>query len=154
MTSAIESNSGSSSGIGFVIPAQIVSKVVPSLLSTGTYNHPYLGISGTDMTPALATQMGLPASTRGALVEDVTSGGPAAAAGLLGSTQQATVNGQAMQFGGDVITAVNDQPVQTMDDLSAYLFLNTTAGQSVTLSILRGGKPMTVKVTTGILPAQ
>jgi 2-alkenal reductase len=154
VTSAIESNSGSSSGIGFVIPAEIVSKVVPSLISTGTYNHPYLGISGTTLTTDLATQMGLPASTKGALVEDVTSGGPASAAGLLGSTQQATINGQAVQVGGDVITAINGQPVQSMDDLSSYLFLNTTAGQSVTLSILRGGNLMTVKVTTGIMPAQ
>jgi S1-C subfamily serine protease len=154
VTSAIESNSGSSSGIGFVIPTEIVNKVIPSLISTGAYNHPYLGITGTDLTSDLATAMSLPASTKGALVVDVTSGGPASAAGLLGSTQQTTINGQSVQVGGDVITAVNGQPVQTMDDLSAYLFLHTTAGQSVTLSILRGGKQMTVKVTTGILPAQ
>jgi len=154
VTSAIESNSGSSSGIGFVIPTEIVNKVIPSLISTGAYKHPYLGISGTTLTPDLATAMGLPASTKGTLVVDVTSGGPASAAGLLGSTQQATINGQAVPVGGDVITAVNGQPIQTMDDLSSYLFLHTTSGQTITLSILRGGKQMTVKVTTGILPAQ
>jgi serine protease Do len=152
VTSAIESNSGSSSGIGFVIPTEIVNKVIPSLISTGAYNHPYLGITGTDLTSDIATQMSLPATTKGVLVIDVTSGGPASTAGLLASTQQATINGQTVPFGGDVITAVNGQSIQTMDDLSSYLFLHTTAGQSITLTILRGGKTMTLKVTTGILP--
>jgi len=59
-----------------------------------------------------------------------------------------------VQVGGDVITAVNGQPIQTMDELSSYLFLHATAGQSVTLTILRAGKSMMLKVTTGILPAQ
>jgi serine protease Do len=154
VTSAIESNSGSSAGIGFVIPSEIVNKVIPSLISTGAYNHPYLGITGTDMTSDLATAMNLPAATKGALVVSVTSGGPAATAGVLGSTQNATIGGQTVQVGGDVITAVNGQPIQNMDDLSSYLFLHTTAGQSVTLTILRNGKSMTLKLTTGILPVQ
>jgi S1-C subfamily serine protease len=154
VTSAIESASGSSSGIGFVIPSEIVNKVIPSLISTGAYNHPYLGISGTTLTPDLATAMNLPAQTKGALVEDVTAGGPAATAGLLASMQQATINGQAAQVGGDVITAVDGHTIQTMDDLSSYLFLHTTAGQTINLTVIRGGKQITVSLTTGIMPVQ
>ena len=154
VTNAMESNSGSSSGIGFAIPVEIVNKVVPSLISTGSYNHPILGISGTDMTSDLATAMNLPASTKGALVVDVTSGGPAATAGLLASTQQVTINGQAEPIGGDVITAVNGQPINNMTDLSTYLFLHTSAGQSITLTIIRNGKTMSLPLTTGIMPVQ
>ena len=154
MTAAIDSSSNSNAGVGFVIPSQIVKMVVPSLISTGTYNHPYLGITGTNMNPDLASLMSLNAQQKGALVIDVAAGGPAATAGLLGSTQTSTLNGQQVQYGGDVITAVDGQPVQTMDDLSSYLFLSTKAGQSVTLTILRQGKQMTLNVTTGTIPAQ
>jgi serine protease Do len=154
VTAAITSSSNSNSGVGFVIPSQIVKMVVPSLISTGKYNHPYLGITGTNMNPDLASLMNLTAQQKGALVIDVATGGPAATAGLQGSTQTSTVNGQQIQYGGDIITAIDGQPVQTMDDLSSYLFLNTTAGQSVKLTILRQGKEMTLNVTTGILPVQ
>lgn len=154
VTAAMESNSGSSSGIGFVIPAEIVQKVVPALISKGSYQQSYLGMAGTDMTPDLAKAMGLDSSTRGVLVETVTSGGPAAAGGLLASTQLATINGQSATVGGDVITAIDGQPVNTFADLGTYLFLHTTPGQTVTLTVLRQGKSTSVKVTTGVLPIQ
>jgi S1-C subfamily serine protease len=154
ITAAIESSSGSNSGIGFVIPSEIVQKVAPSLISTGSYNHPYLGIAGTDMTASIASAMGLSTNTRGALVETVSAGGPAAKAGLQASTQQAVIDGQQTTVGGDVITAIDGQPVQTFSDLGSYLFLHTDAGQAVTLTILRGGKTLTVQVTTGIAPQQ
>lgn len=152
VTSAIESNSNSSAGIGFVIPAEIVQKVVPSLISTGSYKHPYLGVAGTDMTPAIAKAMGLDSTTRGALIETVTPGGPAAKAGLLASTKQVTIDGQSATVGGDVVTAIDSQPVKSFDDLGSYLFVHTTSGQTVTLTVLRQGKSTTVKVTTGVLP--
>jgi serine protease Do len=152
VTAAIESNSNSSAGIGFVIPSEIVQKVVPALISTGVYKHPYLGISGTDLNPELAKAMGLDAATRGALVVDVTAGGPSAKAGLLASTQQVTINGQPANVGGDVITAIDGHAVKSFDDMASYLFVHTDAGQTVTLTVLRQGKSTQVKVTTGVLP--
>ena len=104
------------------------------------------------LTPELATQMNLPATQRGALIIDVTSGGPAAAAGLQPSSTSVTINGSQAYVGGDVITAVNGQPIQTFEDLGSYLFLNTKPGDSVTLTVLRNGKEQTVKVTLGTLP--
>lgn len=153
VTSAIESSSQSNSGIGFVIPSNIVNKVASSIVQTGTYNHPWLGISGTTLTSDLATAMGLSTDQKGALVVDVTSGGPAAKAGLQPSTKTVTVAGQQTSVGGDVITAINGQPITKFDDLSSYLLTNTEAGQNVTLTILRQGKEQTVQVTLGTIPS-
>jgi serine protease Do len=154
VTSAIESPVQANSGIGFAIPSNIVSKVVPSLISTGTYEHPYIGISGTTLTPDLAQAMGLKADQRGALVATVVSGGPADKAGLQGSNNQVDINGFPAQVGGDVIVAINGQPVNSFDDLNSYLADQTQVGQTVTLTILRGGNEQTVSVTLGARPAQ
>ncbi len=154
VTSALESSSGSSSGIGFAIPAEIVSKVVPSLISSGTYDHPYLGISGTDMTPDVAQAMNLPTTTRGALVEQVSAGGPAANAGLQGSNTVVTINGVQGTVGGDIITAIDGQTINSMSDIIAYLAIHTQVGQTVTLTILRNGQTQTVQITLGSRPSQ
>ncbi len=154
VTSALESSSGSSSGIGFAIPAEIVSKVVPQLISSGKYEHPYLGISGTDMTPDIAQAMNLPADTRGALVEQVVAGGPAAAAGLKASTTTVTINGVQGTVGGDVITSIDGATVHSMSDIIAYLAIHTTVGQTVSLTVLRDGKTQTVQIKLGTRPSQ
>ncbi len=153
VTSAIESPAGTSAGIGFAIPAAIVQKVVPALIKTGHYDHSYIGIGGTTLTPSLAQAMGLKSDQRGALVSSVTAGSPADKAGLLGSTQQATVDGLQALVGGDVITAINGQPVKNFDDLVSYLARSTDVGQTVTLTILRGGSETTVQVTLTARPA-
>jgi S1-C subfamily serine protease len=154
ITYSLESASGSSSGIGFAIPGEIVNKVVPSLISTGTYTHPYLGISGTDMTPDIAKAMNLPSDTRGALVEQVVPGGPAANAGIQGSNTVVTINGVQGTVGGDVITAINGNQITGMSALITYLELNTSAGQAVTLTIIRNGQTQNVQVTLGTRPSQ
>jgi serine protease Do len=154
VTSALESASGSSSGIGFAIPAEIVSKVVPSLISSGKYDHPYLGISGTTLTPDIAQAMNLPSDTRGALVGQVTAGGPADKAGLKGSNTTVTINGVQGTVGGDVITAIDGHTITSMSDLIAYLAINTQVGQTVSLTILRNGQTQTVQLTLGNRPSQ
>lgn len=154
VTAAIESNSGSNSGVGFAIPSEIVAKVVPSLISTGKYDHPYLGISGTDMTPDIAQAMNLPDTTRGALVVTVTAGGPAANANLQASNTTATINGIQTTVGGDVITAIDGTPVNSMSDIIAYLAIHTQVGQKVTMTILRNGQTQNVDVTLGTRPTQ
>lgn len=154
VTAAIQSTVDANSGIGFVIPSSIVEKVVPALIQTGHYDHPWIGISGTTLTYDLAQAMNLNPDQQGVLVADVSPNSPAQKAGLQGGTQQTTVNGQPVVLGGDVITAINGQPVNTFEDLSSYLINNTQAGQTVTLTILRQGKQQTVKLTLGVLPAQ
>jgi len=150
--SAIESPSGTSAGVGFAIPQAIVQRVVPALIASGHYSHPYLGISGGTMSPNAARAMSLPDNQRGALVATITAGGPAAQAGLQGGNKTATILGQSVSVGGDIITAIDGQAVNTFDDLVAYLELSTTPGQKVTLSILRGNQAMQVSVTLGARP--
>jgi S1-C subfamily serine protease len=148
VTAAIQSSSGSNAGIGFVIPAQIVQRVIPVLIKDGSYPHPRLGISGASLTPALTQQVGLDANMQGILVVSVTANSPADKAGLQASTQQRSRNGQTtIVTAGDVITAIDGQAVTTFDDLTSYLFNNTQVGQVVQLTILRNGAEQTVAVT-------
>ena len=78
---------------------------------------------------------------------------PAEKAGLQGSDKQITIDGQTATVGGDVITAINDQPVVEMDDLIAYLASSTKVDQKVTLTILRDGKQKTLDVTLAARPS-
>ena len=153
VTAAIESTSGANAGIGFVIPSAIVQKVVPGLISAGHYDHPYLGISGTSLTPDLAQAMGLESNQRGALISEVTPGGPADQAGLRGSEQSVEIDGQSVNVGGDVVTSIDGQPIQEIDDLIAYLVTNTSVGQKVTMSVLRDGENVDVDVVLGARPS-
>ncbi len=153
VTSAIETRSGASAGIGFAIPSSIVQRVVPALIASGHFDHPYLGISGTTLTPTLAQAMGLKPDQRGALVGTVTKGGPSEKAGVRGSTQQTTVNGARVQVGGDVIVAMNGQPIKTFDDIVAQLARSTQVGQTVTLTVLRDGKQQDIQVTLSARPS-
>jgi serine protease Do len=153
VTAAIESAVQSSAGIGFVIPSQIVQKVVPALIETGHYDQPWIGISGTSLVPELATAMGLAADQRGALVVDVVPSSPAAKAGLLGSDRQIQIDGQTARVGGDVIVAVDGQPVQDFEDLIAYLANSTEVGQTITLSVLRDGKNETIDLSLAARPS-
>jgi serine protease Do len=154
VTAAIESAVQSNAGIGFVIPSNIVQKVVPALIQTGSYDHPYIGISGTSLTPELAEAMGLEASQRGGLVIDVTPDSPAEDAGLRGSDRQVDIEGQQARVGGDVIVAVDGQPVKEFDDLIAYLARYTEVGQTITLTVLRDGKEQTVDLALAARPKQ
>ncbi len=152
VTAAIESSVQSSAGIGFVIPSQIVEKVVPALIETGHYDQPWIGISGTSLVPDLATAAGLAADQRGALVIDVVPDSPAQKAGLQGSDRQVEIDGQTARVGGDVIAAVDGQPVKDFDDLVAYLANSTEVGQTIALEVLRNGKQETIDLTLAARP--
>jgi S1-C subfamily serine protease len=154
VTAAIESSTGSNAGIGFVIPSSIVLRVVPSLIEKGSFEHPYLGISGISLTPDLAKAMHLDDGQRGAMVAEIVPGGPAEKAGLQGSEKQVEIDGQSINVGGDVITAIDDQPVKEMDDIIAYLGSRTVVGQEVVLTLLRDGKETSVPVTLQARPAK
>lgn len=152
VTAAIESPVRANAGIGFVIPTAIVSRVVPQLISEGFYAHPYLGISGVSLYPDLAEAMKLEPQQKGALVGDVVADGPADKAGISGNSQQVTIDGFDIQVGGDVITAIDDQIINNMDDLIAFLSANTEVGQSVTLTVLRDGEEQQIEVNLEARP--
>ncbi|MBP1694682.1 MAG: putative family peptidase, partial [Chloroflexi bacterium] len=131
VTAAIESTSNANAGIGFVIPSAIVKQVVPVLISSGKFEHPWIGISGITLSSDLASAMNLSSDQRGALVEDIMQNSPAEKAGLQGSSKSVTIDGRDINVGGDVITAVDGNPINTMEDLIAYLASSTTIGQKL-----------------------
>ncbi|MCX7680536.1 MAG: PDZ domain-containing protein, partial [Anaerolineae bacterium] len=96
----------------------------------------------------------LPPEQHGALVIEVVQGSPAAKAGLRGSTRTIKLDGADVEIGGDVIIAIDDRPVHSMDDLITYLVKETRPGQKVTLTILRDGRERRIEVTLGERPRQ
>ncbi len=153
VTSAIISPVRASAGIGFAIPSVIVKKVVPKLIEQGYYEHPWIGIAGVTLSPPLAEAMGLPQDQRGVLVVDVIPDSPADKAGLRGSDRRVEVEGEMLPAGGDVIVAVDGQPVRTFDDLVTYLARYTEVGQTITLTVLRDGEERTVNITLAARPS-
>ncbi len=151
--SAIISPAGVSVGIGFAIPSNIVSRVIPQLIETGRYEHPWLGISGRLLTPEIADVMDLPADQRGALVVDFIPDGPADKAGIQGSDRTVTIRGVNVRVGGDVIVAIDNEAVTDMGDIIAYLSRSTEAGQKVGLTVIRGGEEKTLEVELGVRPS-
>jgi 2-alkenal reductase len=97
--------------------------------------------------------MNLDPGQRGALVSEVLPNSPAEKAGLRGSNEQVTIDGQTAMIGGDVITAIDNQAIIEMDDLIAYLARSTNVGQKVTLTVLRDGKQERLDVTLAARPA-
>jgi S1-C subfamily serine protease len=153
VNTAIESNAGTSSGVGYAVPAAIVNQVIPQLIANGKVQHPWLGISGGALNADLATAMNLEANQRGVLIGTIVANGPASKAGLRASTKDVTIDGLPIQVGGDVIVGINEQTVKTFDDLLTYVLRHTNVGDQVTLHILRDGKPMDVPLSMAARPS-
>jgi S1-C subfamily serine protease len=137
---------GGSIGIGFAVPVDEVKLVVPELISTGRYGHAWLGITGYEIRPDLVSALDLPVE-RGALVATVIDGSPAQQAGVVGGTRlvELPTYPEPIPAGGDIIVAIDDVQVGGMDDIITYL-QNMTVGQQVVLTIVRGGRTMTLTV--------
>jgi len=153
INSAIYSTTGQFAGVGFAIPSNTIDKVVPSLITTGSFQHPWLGVAGRDMTPGIADRLGLE-EPRGFLVMEVVAGSPAAAAGIRGGDEDATIDGMPVKLGGDVIVGVDNQTVRKIDDILVYLQREKTVGDELQLTILRDGQEMNVAAVLGARPHQ
>jgi S1-C subfamily serine protease len=105
----------------------------------------HLGIAGIDVTPAIAKEMKLPSDQQGVLVQQVEPGSLADTAGLKAGTKTVTIDGQQVLVGGDVITALNDQPVTGIQDLKSALS-QLPSDHPVTLTVLRDGKEVQIQV--------
>jgi putative serine protease PepD len=145
----IASNSGGNDGVGFAIPIDTVKQVAEQLLAGKTVQHAYLGISLATVDADAAQALGVP---QGVAVVSVQDGSPAAQAGLQGGTGNTDVGGQAFATGGDVITAIDGEPVQTAEDLSAAIAKHEP-GDTVTLTVYRDGSSQSVDVTLGVRPS-
>ena len=137
INTAIFSNTGVYSGIGFAIPSNFLSKIIPELIQKGSYQHPYIGINGFDITPEIANLVNLPEAV-GFLVVNVTDGSPASRSGIVGGNQTVQVNGIPLKIGGDIITHIDDKSVRKVDDILSYLENHKEIGDNVNLTVLRG----------------
>ncbi len=145
VNAAIASVTGTSSGVGFSIPAAAVRRVVPSLISDGRYVYPYMGVSfDGEITLAEQELYGLP-QIQGAYVVAVTAGGPGDKAGIIAADPN---TGR----GGDLIIALDDQPINSFDDLNSFLSFHASPGQTIAVKVLRGNETVTLSLTLGARP--
>jgi 2-alkenal reductase len=133
----IRSDTGNAEGVGFAIPINAARRSMEQLLATGKVAYAFIGITTQDVTPGIARQFDL-GSDHGALIAEVQSGTPAAKAGLRGGTREERFNGLDVTLGGDVITAIDAQPVRNAEDVSRIVG-SLLPGQAVKLTVLRGG---------------
>jgi S1-C subfamily serine protease len=151
INSQIESQSGGNEGVGFALPIKTAIDVVNQLQSGGEIQHAYLGISGADITPEVARALNLPVD-QGVLVEQVLANGPADDAGIKGPTGEATVAGQTIPSGGDIITKIDGKAVTGMDDLISVVNEHKP-GDEITLTVLSKGQQKDVTVKLGDRPS-
>jgi S1-C subfamily serine protease len=153
VNTAIFSNTGVYSGVGFAIPSNMVQKVVSSLLKNGSYEHPYMGITGITVSPEISNATHLN-DTKGILVVDITADSPADKAGIRGGDVLTTVDGQDIRLGGDIIAAVDNQSVRAMEDLLSYLEEQKAVGDNIELSVIRDGKTQHIDMILSARPTQ
>jgi len=143
-------NSGGGDNIGFAISGGLVDRVVPSLIETGNYEHPFMGIFLRPVTPAIAEANNLDLAS-GVYVSGTREGGPAR--GILeGTVRETVVNGRSVPVGGDVIRRMGDQNITTDQQLSSFLALETSPGDTIEIDVVRDGRVQTVDLTLGARP--
>jgi len=153
VNTAIQSQTGEFSGVGFSIPSNTMKKIIPVLIKTGHYKHPWLGISGISIDPDLSSTLQLSVEG-GFMIENVIPGSPAAKAGLDGYKEVKTIDGTKYEIGGDIITAVDGKPIKQIEDILNYLQDKKSVGDMIMLKIIRDGKMMDVSLTLEERPSQ
>jgi 2-alkenal reductase len=142
----IRSEDRANSGVGFAIPIAIVERVVPALIEKKRYEHSYMGISAITFSPICAQEQQLNPNLRGAWVQEVIRGGPAARAGIQSgesfNTRYPLICPDTS--GSDLITAINGQSVRSFDDILIFLARYTSPGDTITLTVLRNGEQLDI----------
>jgi S1-C subfamily serine protease len=136
-----------SAGIGFAIPINTAKAVLDDLVHLGRVRRPEMGVRTIPIGPELADQMGLPADS-GLLIVEVVSGSAADRAGLRGGTERAYLGNAPIMIGGDLLVAIDGQPVEDQQDLS-HVMQNHRSGDTVTVTVYRGKKRMDFKLVLG-----
>jgi S1-C subfamily serine protease len=148
----IRSDSGNAEGVGFAVPINAARRSMAQLLATGKVSYAYLGVTSEDLTPGIARRFKYPARY-GAVITSVRPDSPAARSGLRGGSDERDYNGSAFTFGGDVIVAIGDRPIRSAADVVRAVTEQLRPGQTVNVTIVRGGTRQTVPVTLADRPA-
>src|SRR5919109_800120 len=135
--------------IGFAVPSNAVKRIVPILIETGNYTHPWLGMTGGPVTSDVAQREGLERNFKGIIVDTIVKDSPADKAGINGSI----TNQYGERLGGDIITAVDGNPVVRMEDLISYLETEKSVNQNMTLTVHKDGKTIDKQITIGQRPS-
>ena len=151
VNTAIFSPSQASAGIGFAVPVSSVRRVVPELIANGYYAHPWLGVRLLDVTPEwvdVLRQAGMDVPvTEGVLLIEVVAGAPANQAGLRGGQRQVQVGNGILPVGGDIITALDGEPIASTQELTLFLDTRTQIGQTIQVTLIRDGQELTLPAT-------
>jgi 2-alkenal reductase len=146
--------SRSNTGVGFAIPANTVRRVVPVLIEAGAYQWPWLGIRGPSTGVNLLIKEANDLETQqGAYIHAIASDGPADQAGLQGSTGSEIVDDIEVPVGGDVVVAVDGEPIIDFDDLLIEV-MSRRPEDTLTLTVLRDGEEQEIEVTLESRPAE
>jgi S1-C subfamily serine protease len=151
VNTAIVSPSQASAGIGFAVPVDTVRRVVPELIARGYYPHPWFGVRYLwNLTPERASilrEAGMDVEdSGGVLIVEVVAGSPADEAGLRGGQRQVRIGRMLLLVGGDILTAVDGEPIADDRDLLRYLDTQTRIGQTIQVTVWRDGQQLTVPV--------
>jgi S1-C subfamily serine protease len=149
MNTAAILSSNSFSGIGFAIPSNTITKIVPALIEKGYYPHPFLGLTVGTLTSDLAEDNGIPANLEGIYVNTITKNSPADKAGIHGST----IDQYGTKHLGDIIIAVDGHNITTSDDFINYIGQHKIAGDNITLTAYRNGHVIDLKATAAARPS-
>jgi 2-alkenal reductase len=145
INSAIASFTGTNSGVGFSIPVAAVQRIVPALIEKGKYEYPYIGATfASELSLEAVDVYDLP-QFQGAYVLGVSPGSPAEQAGLRAADPE---TGQ----GGDLIVEIDGQQIRNFSDLNSYLVFQTSVGQTIDITVLRGNQRETIPLTLGERP--
>ncbi len=140
-------------GIGFAVPINTAREVVEQIEKNGKVEHAFIGVSGGNITPALAKALKLPVE-QGVLINEVVKGSPADKAGLEGGDTEATIEGVQVNLGGDIITEVNGNKVNSMEEVIDAVN-SAHPGDKMELTVIRGAdETKNVTVTLGVRPAK
>jgi S1-C subfamily serine protease len=162
MNTAIISDTGTYSGVGFAIPSDDIARVVPKLIQNGSYSHPWLGITGGKILSEVSNSTGLPKNYRGVMIATIQAGSPADKAGLRGlnqSSNENTINSNGTLTNRssssrvteipDIIIAIDGHPVRQIDDIINYLDGHKSVGDAIGLKVNRDGRILNITTILG-----
>jgi len=150
VNSAIISPTGASVGIGFAVPINTAKRILPDLISKGRVSYPWIGASVYPLIPEFSNYLGLIAE-RGAMIMEIVPNGPSDKAGLRGGNRQVQIGNLLIIIGGDVITELNSEKVNSSDDLIRTI-RDHRPGDNIELKILRDGKYLRINMILGERP--
>ncbi|MGH0052089.1 MAG: S1C family serine protease [Sphaerochaetaceae bacterium] len=137
INSAIFSTGGSSQGLNFAIPVDTAIAVIPDLIRQGKVSRGWLDLAAVQLTPQLVSYAKLPVD-KGVLVSEVIKGGLAEKAGIKGGSRKVQYGSSIINLGGDIITAINNEPIADLNDLYLAL-LPMRSGEKVSVTVNREG---------------